>query len=270
MKRWSIALLLVVLATGFISGVSQAQQTWNSVTLTWTTPGDDNLTGTASQFDIRYSTSPITAANFGSATRWTTGVPVPAVPGTRQSVTITGLLPSTTYYLAMKTADEVPNWAGISNVASKTTTAAPDVVRPAALVLGSSGATDTTVTLAWSATGDDSLTGTATSYDVRYSTSPITEANWAAATTVTGEPTPGVAGTAQTYVVRSLSRQVTYYFAAKVSDEAANTSALSNVLTVTTPDTMAPAAITDLVLGLVWLDFTGSLAAPPRRLQTAR
>lgn len=265
MKRWFVALVFLLLASWMTTTDAQAQQAWNSITLTWTTPGDDSLTSTASSFDIRYSTSPINSANFASATRWTSGVPAPTAPGSRQSVTITGLAAATTYYVAMKTADEVPNWANISNVVSRTTAAAPDGVRPAALTLGTSGATDSTVTLTWAATGDDSLTGTATSYDVRYSTSPITEANWASATTVTGEPTPGTPGSAQSYVVRSLSRQVTYYFAAKVSDESSNTSALSNVLQVTTPDTKPPAAITDLVLGLVWFDFTGSLAAPPRQ-----
>ncbi|MFN8586248.1 MAG: hypothetical protein U0704_00465 [Candidatus Eisenbacteria bacterium] len=264
MKRWWFFFVLFVFASWLMVGQASAQQAWNSITLNWTTPGDDSLSGTASQFDIRYSTSPITAANFASATRWTTGVPTPTASGTRQTVVITGLNAGTTYYVAMKTADEVPNWAGISNVVSRTTAAAPDLTRPAALALGTSGATDSTVVLTWSATGDDSLTGTATSYDVRYSTSPITEANWASATTVTGEPTPTAAGTSQTYTVRSLSRQVTYYFAAKVSDEAGNTSALSNVLQVTTPDTKPPAAITDLVLGLVWLNFSGSWAAPPR------
>ncbi len=267
MKRSLVALVFVLLASCFITSGAQAQQAWNSVTLDWTTPGDDSLTGTASQFDIRYSTSTITPANFNSATRWTSGVPAPTAPGTRQSVVITGLNPSTTYFVAIKTGDEVPNWANISNVVSKTTSAAPDVVRPAALTLGTSGVTDSTVTLTWTAVGDDSLTGTATSYDVRYSTSPITTANWASATTVTGEPTPTAAGTTQSYMVRNLGRQVTYYFAAKVTDDSANPSALSNVLSVTTPDTKAPAAITDLVLGMVWLNFSSATLSPPRRPQ---
>ena len=118
----SLVLFLIALVTS--TGEALAQQAWNSATLSWTTPGDDGLTGTASQFDIRFSTSPITAANFASATRWTTGVPLPAVPGTSQSVVVTGLSPSTTYYFAMKTGDEVPNWANVSNIASKTTAVA--------------------------------------------------------------------------------------------------------------------------------------------------
>lgn len=263
-KRWlaGIALFVFVLVTS--TGEVHAQQAWNSVTLGWTTPGDDGLTGTASQFDIRYSTSPITAANFASAARWTTGVPVPGVPGTAQSVVVTGLSPATTYYFAIKTGDEVPNWAGISNVVSRTTAVAPDVVRPAALAISVSSLTDSTATLAWTATGDDSLTGTATTYDVRWSTSPITAANWASATAASGEPAPGAAGTAQSFTVTGLSRQVTYYFAAIVADEAGNWSAMSNVPSATTPDTKPPAAISDLVVGLTWLNWS-SVATLPRR-----
>ncbi len=263
-KRWLGSLVLVFLALVGSTGGAHAQQAWNSVTLTWTTPGDDGLTGTAAQFDIRYSTSPITAANFNSVPRWTTGVPTPAASGTQQSVVVSGLSPATTYYFAMKTADEVPNWATISNIVSRTTSSAPDAVRPAALALSVSGTTDTTATLAWTAVGDDSLTGTATSYDIRWSTSPITEANWASANTVTGEPAPAAPGTGQTFTVTGLSRQVTYYFAAKVSDDAGNTSALSNVATATTPDTKPPSAITNLVVGLTWFNWSSEAVVSRR------
>lgn len=265
MKRWLGRIVLVCIVCFVTStGEASAQQAWNSVTLSWTTPGDDGLLGTAAQFDIRYATSPITAASFASATRWTTGVPAPAASGAQQSVMVTGLSPATTYYFAIKTADEVPNWAGLSNVVSRTTAVAPDVVRPAPLAIGISALTDSTATLAWTAVGDDSLAGTATSYDVRWSTSPITAANWATATQAAGEPAPAAAGTAQSFTVTGLSRQVTYYFAAKVVDEAGNWSALSNVPSATTPDTKPPAAITDLVVGLTWFNWS-SVAMLPRR-----
>ena len=243
--------------------------TWNSIQVSWTTPGDDSLTGTAAQFDLRYSTSAITANNFASATRWN-GTPTPAAPGTRQSVVVGGLTPNTTYYFAIKTGDEVPNWAGISNIISRATLAAPDTIRPEAVanlvptVLG-----ENRVQLAWAATGDDSLTGTATSYDIRYSTQPITTANWSSATQVTGEPAPGAPGTQQLYTVTGLTRQTTYYFAMKVTDDAGNPSALSNVPSVTTPDQTAPAAIRDLVVGFVWFGWHGGQLAVDTRSQHA-
>jgi chitodextrinase len=264
MRRLFVALSLLLLVSVSTVSNAVAQQAWNSVTLTWTTPGDDSLSGTASQFDIRYSLSPITLANFTSATRFTTGVPAPAAPGTSQTVTVTGLASATTYFFAMKTADEASNWSGISNVVSKATTVAPDVIRPAAIAVSITGQTDSTVTLQWTAVGDDSLTGTATSYDLRFSTAAISAGNFASATQVTGEPTPGAPGTVQTYTVRNLSRQVAYWFAVKASDESGNVSAISNVPTVTTPDTIPPASITNLTLGLYWLNFSSAAILPPK------
>ena len=260
----SFAVAFALLFTAMLGGqtIAHAQTvTWNSVTLSWTTPGDDSLTGTAAQFDLRYSTAPITAANFASATRWNT-MPTPAASGTRQSTTVTGLQPATLYYFAIKTADEVPNWAGLSNVISRTTLAAPDTTRPApTATLVITGSTETSASLRWTAVGDDSLTGTAASFDVRRSTAPITEANWSSATALTGEPTPGAAGTVTNYTATGLTRQTTYYFAMKTVDDAGNVSALSNVVNVTTPDNTAPAAIRDLVVGFTWMGWHTTLAS---------
>ena len=270
MRLRSLALLLVLLGLAGTYRAAGAQTvTFNSVQLSWTTPGDDSLSGTAAQFDVRYSTSLITAANFASATQWM-GAPTPAAPGTVQSTTVTGLQPNTTYWFAIKTADEVPNWSGISNVITRTTLAAPDVVRPAQVAnVSVTNVTETTAALSWTAVGDDSLTGNATSYDIRYSTSPITAATWASATQVSGEPTPTAPGTTQTFTVTGLTRQRTYYFAVRALDEAGNISALSNVPSATTPDQTRPAAINDLVVGFVWIGSSvGESAAAilPHRL----
>jgi chitodextrinase len=254
MRFRSLVLFLVLLGVAVEGRIAGAQTvTWNSVQLSWTTPGDDSLTGTAAQFDLRYSTSAITAGNFASATPWN-GVPVPAATGTRQSTTVTGLQPNTAYWFAIKTADEVPNWSAISNIISRSTLAAPDTIRPAQVTnVTVTGTTENTAALNWSAVGDDSLTGTATSNDVRYSTAPITGANWASATQATGEPAPAAPGTSQNFTVTGLSRQTTYYFAVRVADDAGSLSALSNVPSATTPDQTRPAAITDLTVGFVWV-----------------
>ncbi len=97
------------------------------------------------------------------------------------------------------------------------------------------------VTLGWTDSGDDGMTGTATAVDVRMSGSPITLANWDVATSVPGVPTPGPGGTPQRLVVRGLTPGATYYFALRVSDEAGNWSGLSNLVTWSgTLDLIAP------------------------------
>jgi hypothetical protein len=269
MKQLCLATALGLLLLGAIPPASIAQTTSNSVNLTWTASGDDSLTGTASQYDLRYSTALITSANFASATQ-VTGEPTPGAPGASQSHTVTGLQPATTYWFAIKTVDDASNWSLVSNVVSRTTLAAPDVTRPATASLAVSAVNDTSATLAWTAVGDDSLTGTAASYEVRYSTAPITIANFASATAVTGVPVPSVAGTAQSVVVRTLSRQVTYYFALRTTDDAGNPSALSNVPSATTTDTAAPAAIRNLAASFVWMSWHLSTVPSAREAREVR
>lgn len=85
------------------------------------------------------------------------------------------------------------------------------------------------VSLAWTAPGDDGSSGRAASYDLRYSTSTITEANWASMTECQGEPAPKPAGQTEAYSVSDLAAGATYYFAVKVRDDEGNESGLSNV-----------------------------------------
>lgn len=110
-------------APSAISNLALSNATSNSITLSWTSPGDDGNTGTATSYDIRYSTSLITEANWASATQ-VSGEPTPLIAGSNQSMAVSGLSPSTTYYFAIKTSDEVPNISAISNVPSLATTAA--------------------------------------------------------------------------------------------------------------------------------------------------
>lgn len=102
------------------------------------------------------------------------------------------------------------------------------------------------VTLSWIAPGDDGSTGTASIYDIRYSSTLITEGNWGASSQVTGEPTPQVAGSVESFTVTRLNPGSTYYFAIKTRDEVFNWSPLSNVISVSTDDQTAPATIGDL------------------------
>ena len=111
----------VVLACGFfawftplMAGTAAAA---GAVTLQWTAPGDDGTLGRAQAYIIRYSKTPITAANFTSATL-VVGVPAPKPAGTREMFTVKGLTAGTNYYFAIITTDDWGNWSLLSNVVS--------------------------------------------------------------------------------------------------------------------------------------------------------
>jgi hypothetical protein len=107
-------LLLALMALGG-SRNSQAQNAGIAV-LTWTAPGDDELVGTASEYDLRYSLEPINEENFHLAIR----VPMsirPRSSGSAENFTMSGLLPNFDYYFAVRTVDDAGNWSKVSNLA---------------------------------------------------------------------------------------------------------------------------------------------------------
>ncbi len=109
---------------------------------------------------------------------------------------------------------------------------APSVVTDLRVVSFSS----TSVTLAWTATGDDTTAGTATSYDLRYSKDPIGWTDWEDATQVPDEPVPAPSGTAEQMEILGLADGSTYYFGMEVFDEEGNWQGISNVVGVTCYD----------------------------------
>ncbi len=107
----------------------------NSATLSWTAPGNDGASGKAAKYDIRYSTSPIDLDNFETATS-SGKSPVPNESGLEETIEILGLNPSTTYYFAIKAADEAPNWSDIYTTSSTTTPLSPaTTVSPGDLII---------------------------------------------------------------------------------------------------------------------------------------
>ena len=87
------------------------------VTLRWTAPGDDGMSGRAHSYQILYSRTPITTDNWQSAqvASWT---PEPAEAGTRQEAIVSGLEVGARYYFTIRTRDDLGNWSAISNVVS--------------------------------------------------------------------------------------------------------------------------------------------------------
>ncbi len=87
------------------------------IRLTWTAPGDDGATGTASAYIMRVSHSAITAGTFDAVAdidRWIIES-APHAGGTPETLFVFGLDPDSTWHFALKTQDEVPNTSAISN-----------------------------------------------------------------------------------------------------------------------------------------------------------
>jgi hypothetical protein len=131
----------------------------NSLTLTWTAPLDTSYGGVKA-YDIRMSNAPITdTIAFQNAS------PVafpgqPAEPGTSESLEVTGLDFTTTYYFAIRARDLWQNWSDISNSPGGTTFGAPTAsVNPASVnvVLMNNSTTTETVTLSNISAGNSTL-----------------------------------------------------------------------------------------------------------------
>jgi hypothetical protein len=114
-RRWAVAIagLALLLLAPVLARAQGAGA--DSVTLSWTAPGDDGRVGTATLYDMRMATSAIDSTTWSSATA-VSGMPAPRVAGTTQNVTVHGLTNGTTYWFAMRTRDDAGNWSGISNV----------------------------------------------------------------------------------------------------------------------------------------------------------
>lgn len=110
------------LAPGLVSDLTARAKSDSSIMLEWTAPGEDAASGTAKEYDFRYSTTALTLATEGgweAATQIPSPAPMPS--GTVQQLQVTGLLQRTTYYFALLARDEAGNSTHLSNLAAART-----------------------------------------------------------------------------------------------------------------------------------------------------
>lgn len=199
--------------------------------LGWRAPGDDGTTGRAAGYDARISPTPITTATWASASPLE-GEPPAEIAWTWQTFSSRHPLVAygNVFYAAVRAVDEAGNM-GPLGIVIEIDLWAPDRVTDLAVTHLSGGS----VNLTWTATGDDGSTGTATAYDVRFSTQPITDwESFQAATQVGQFPRPWPAGREEQMRINFLVQGTRYYFALRVSD-GRNSSLVSNVATIRIP-----------------------------------
>jgi hypothetical protein len=97
------------IAPGAVSTASALDVADTQLTVSFIAPGDDGLEGTVSGYEVRYlAATPMTEANFADATDIASQI-APQPAGNEQLVTITGLLPATTYYIGVRAYDGCMN-----------------------------------------------------------------------------------------------------------------------------------------------------------------
>lgn len=109
-----------------ITDLTVTAPTSNSLTLQWTVPYDSSMNGVTG-YDIRYSTSPITdTTTFNNAMQ----LPFTSLPdtiGATETYLVENLAFATQYYFSIKAKDVWSNWSLLSNNATGTTLAAPQI-----------------------------------------------------------------------------------------------------------------------------------------------
>jgi len=93
---------------------------------------------------------------------------------------------------------------------------------PAISSLSTTNTGKTTAVIAWTAPGDACTNATLAEYDVRYSTSAITECNFSSASTFSTIPSPSSPGNTDCADVSGLSCNTLYYIGWKCRDSAGN------------------------------------------------
>ena len=209
------------------------------VKITWTAPGDNQDRGTAAFYDLRY------AGKEGDLKKWNNasvvpGEPLPEIAGTAQEYLLTGLRQDTTYYIGMKTTDDVRNTSQLSNIAVLEKLP-PQSISDLAFMSGA----ETSVTLMWTAP-QDRVAERVVSYDIRYSEDRAVLEGWKKATVVKHGLTPRESGSRESITLEQLAPNKRYYVAIKAVDHSKETSSLSNIVVAYTADTMPPKAVTDL------------------------
>ena len=211
--------------------------------------------GTAATYHVRLSPNdPEDVGDWwGQAQDVVDPIPTPQPAGSSERMTVSNLGFEVVNWFAVRAEDDNGNVSGISNIVMVATAGtAPDPIID--LRVDTDETTADSLTLEWTATGDDgSGGGPATRYEVRYSTSPINNLTDFANGMVPADdpPTPGAPGSTETFPITGLAGDTTYHFAVLVVDDADNFSTLSNPAQGTTDDDEDPGRVDDLTATLL-------------------
>jgi subtilisin family serine protease len=139
----------------------------------------------------------------------------------------------------LQAVDPIPALAGKTvtggRLSAFATIATPEAIPPGFVADLEVRSSDSfSLTLGWTATGDDGDLGSAAIYDIRYASSPFDETGFGSATMIAGSPAPVPAGTPLQFEAQDLASGATYYFALRAMDEWGTAGPMSNLASGTT------------------------------------
>jgi len=146
------------------------------------------------------------------------------------TTSVSGLAEGTTYYWRVRAGDTCGfgGWSQLWSFSTSGDAGGTDTVSPAAIDdLGAvPGEQPGEIQLTWTATGDDSRTGTLARYEIMWSLEEITGNYWSPQVIMHSPSPPGYQ---ETVAITELREGYTYYLVVQAFDEAGNASGLSNV-----------------------------------------
>ena len=216
-----------------------------SITLQWTAPHEDigvPTSGPATSYEVHYSPNPILDEfDFLGAIPVTVGVPdPPATPDGLEFMSVEGFGVEEINYFAVRAVDESGNKSDVVPGVKVATQGTPPAKPSGLSIIASTGSS---LTIQWIHSGDDGMDpGTANvTYDVRYSTNPIvTVADFDAASQAPGVPPTGPPNTTAVFEVTGLDNETFYHVAIRAIDDADNLSPISDPVSGSTDDEVAP------------------------------
>jgi hypothetical protein len=210
-----------------IADLNGVASSTHAATLHWTAPADPGRPDPEiARYDVRVSDLPIISANFDQA-QPLANPPIPAPPGTPEQLSVPALSENADHWFAIRGQDRSGNWSAISNVIVVHTE--NDAPAPVADLTVASG-TDSTLTLSWTASGDDGDVGRPAYYRLRYAEAPLDSAAFAVATQGEDVAASASGGQRESHVLRGLPRGKRLWIGMRAVDTAGNFSALSNIV----------------------------------------
>jgi hypothetical protein len=205
--------------------VTAASET--TLALEWTATGGDQDLGRPSYYDVRASLhGPDRASYFDAPFRLVH--PATTDAGGVEAATLGGLPSDAQLFVAVRAVDEQGNSSQLSNSVTVRTrlSSFPDAVRD----LKGIAATESTLTLSWTATGDDQNVGRPDHYEIRAAYRVLSESDFDAAPLEAVHRATTNAGGTEIVTIGPYAPDTTVWVAIKAVDGAGNVSPISNVI----------------------------------------